>query len=138
MEKIENEKTEIQNLTEEIKNLTDFLKIEKEEKIKEKEEAKKEKEKQEKAIIEKEKQEENLENQDIIENQFFKDMEEKKFNFKIKEVQKWENTYIIVDNTDYYNYMWTKINEFTTFIYITIFFVFIILTFNFIKNILWK
>lgn len=79
-----------------------------------------------------------IKNETNTENQFFKDVESKNFDFKYKEIIKDWNIYMIQDNTDFQNYIWNKFNEFSLFIYVWFFFLFIFLSFNFIKNILWK
>lgn len=73
-----------------------------------------------------------------LENNFFKDVEILNLDFEYKKITDWENTYLLVDNSKFNNFIINKINEFTLFIYVTVFFLFIILTFNLIKNILWK
>lgn len=83
-------------------------------------------------------QDQTIKNEIKTENQFFKDVDLKNFNFRYQEITKNWQLYIVQDSTEYQNYIANKVNEFTLFTYIAMFFIFTFLSFNFIKNILWK
>lgn len=116
------------------KNLwfTSLLQIQNEKKQKEKEEAEKKKE-QENLAKKEEKKKEDLKN-----NKFFNDIETDFLWFEYKKITEDWQTYLLVDNTKFENYVMQKINEFTTFFYITIFFLFVYLNFIIFKKLLWK
>lgn len=83
-------------------------------------------------------QDQTIKNEIKTENQFFKDIELKNFDFKYQEITKNWQLYIVQDSTEYQNYIANKVNEFTLFTYIAVFFFVTFFTFNFIKNMLWK
>lgn len=68
----------------------------------------------------------------------FADIEKPDFQIKIKEIDYWTGKIVFEDKTDFYNYVWAKINEFTIFFYIFVFFLFVFIFFLFIKNMLSK
>jgi len=70
----------------------------------------------------------------------FQDIEPKNFWVQLKDFWYWywEGKYLVLDNTEYQNYIATTLKEFTTFFYVFTFFLFMILNYYFIKSLLYN
>lgn len=70
----------------------------------------------------------------------FQDIEPKNFWVQLKDFWYWywDGKYLVLDNTEYQNYIATTLKEFTTFFYVFTFFLFMILNYYFIKSLLYN